>query len=137
MPRTLTMITTALLTGTLTCSLALAAPRPQAPPRRPTAAALTADERFCAAYGALVYSVAQARDTGVSLTAALAQIRASVQQRPAEAPLLDAYLRLVRSIFAAYTVSPATWRQQTESTCLENLDPRPASTPAPRGDAAN
>lgn len=128
MHRTLTLFTTTLLTGTLAGSLALAAPRPKAPP---VPARLTDDERLCASYGAFAAEIAKARDDGLPLTTVLATVRTLVVRQPTEAPFIDNYLRIVRGIFAAYTFSPASWRQQVEGTCLEKLDPRPASTLPP------
>lgn len=128
-PRIGTLLTTALTTGALACSLALAAPRPKPPTVTRTQRFLTPEEQRCSEIGAFAYAVAQARDAGVSLTETLARQRAVGRTFHTSPEVEATYDKTIRTIFAAQAFSPATIRQLIEVGCLDQLAPRVPSTP--------
>jgi hypothetical protein len=92
-PRIGTILTTALATGALACSLALAGPRPQ-PPAAPVPPLLTATERLCGAYAQFAYDRAVERDQGASLIATLQRVRAYDLANRAGADVTERHIRI-------------------------------------------
>jgi hypothetical protein len=114
-----TVLCTAIVTLTLAATLAHAGPR-----TNPHAqAVLDAVKSVCAMRGEMAYKVALNRDGGESVITVLGWARQWDQALGNDAATQRRHETMIRNIYLALEVDPASIRHLTESKCLQELAP--------------